>query len=178
MLALADYGRLRADGGHRFELVRGRVVREPKPSPLHARLAARLTYYLEGYAQATGGVVVLASGGFVLDLDPPTVRGPDIAVVAAARVPVSGYGDEFWHIGPDLAIEILARAERAGPIRARIPEYFGAGTRVVWVVDPRGRAVIIHEPARPTRWTSSADLLLCEEVLPGFRLPVAALFAL
>lgn len=168
LFALADFGRLPNDDAHRLELVRGRVVREPRPAPLHARVAARLTYYLEAYAQATGGVAVLANGGFVLGVDPPTVRGPDIAVVSNGRVPVSGYGDEFWHIGPDLATEIRARSERAGATQERIRDYFSAGVGVVWVIDPRGRAVIIHERGRPMRWSSSADLLLCEEVLPVF----------
>lgn len=178
VLTLAEFRRLPDEGEHRLELVHGRVVREPRAAPLHARIAARLTYYLEAYAQATGGVIVLANGGFVLRADPPTVRGPDIAVVAAGRVPLAGYGGEFWHIGPDLAIEILARPQRTGPIQERIRDYFGAGVRFVWVIDPRRRAVIIHERGRPMRWLSNADLLLCEEVLPGFRLPLATLFTL
>lgn len=74
----------------RLELVRGILVREPRPAPLHARVVSTLVWLLEGLVREGGAGVVLVEAGFLLSRGPDTVRGPDISFVAAGRIPTDG----------------------------------------------------------------------------------------
>ncbi|MFW6080236.1 MAG: Uma2 family endonuclease, partial [Gemmatimonadota bacterium] len=79
---LDEFLRLPEEDAYRIELVRGRLVREPRPAPRHARVLMRISRLLDEHAEATGRGVVLPDAGFVLEDRPPTVRGPDVAFVA------------------------------------------------------------------------------------------------
>ena len=56
-------------------------------------------------------------------------------------------------------------------------EYLAAGTRLVWVVDPRPRTVTAYPADGPPRRYGERDTLDAGAVLPGFTVPVAELFA-
>jgi hypothetical protein len=56
-------------------------------------------------------------------------------------------------------------------------EYFGSGSRLVWLIDPRDRTVAVqHAPGNATRVLDDAALLDGEEVLPVFSIAVVDLF--
>jgi Uma2 family endonuclease len=59
----------------------------------------------------------------------------------------------------------------------KVTDYLDAGVRSVWVVDPPNRTVTVYEPAGTARLLRQDDVLQCDDVLPGFRLPLAAFFA-
>jgi len=46
----------------------------------------------------------------------------------------------------------------------------------VFVVNPRRRTVAVHRPGAPTRLLTENDTLDGEDVVPGWTLPVQALF--
>lgn len=175
-LTVEQFERL-PDDGHRLELVRGRVVRESLAGFEHGRMAARIAHYLEEYVKGRRlGIVCGAETGFLLSTEPATVRGPDAAFVRADRVPaerVRGY----FPGAPDLAAEILSPSSTAGEVRAKVRDYLEAGTRVVWVVDPEARTVAVHRARSGARILGESDELDGGDVLPGFRLPLAQLFA-
>jgi Uma2 family endonuclease len=52
-----------------------------------------------------------------------------------------------------------------------------AGTPMVVVVDPRKRAVVVHRPDADTLILNDGETLDGGDVVPGWRLPVADLFA-
>ena len=54
----------------------------------------------------------------------------------------------------------------------KLREYFAAGTRLAWLVEPEARVVRVYpSPEACTRLTE-ADTLTGGEALPGFSLPV------
>lgn len=55
--------------------------------------------------------------------------------------------------------------------------WLAAGTRLVWVVYPAQRLVVVHEPSGTARHLSGADRLDGGDVLPGFDVEVASVFA-
>jgi Uma2 family endonuclease len=60
---------------------------------------------------------------------------------------------------------------------AKRQDYFAAGVELVWELDPVARTVAVYtSPAAPTV-LGTADTLSGGGVLPGFTLPLAALFA-
>lgn len=174
LLTAAEFGRLPDEEGFTHELERGRVVREPLPRPEHGVTDVRLGARLHAFVEDARLGVVLANAGFIIAENPDTVRGPDLAFVAAARVP--GYTGEYWGLGPDLVVEILSPSNSASAMQSKVLEYLDAGTRAVWVVDPRRRAVTVYRSARDIRILTGAEELDGGDVLPGFRLPLLELF--
>jgi Uma2 family endonuclease len=80
-------------------------------------------------------------------------------------------------LAPDLAVEVLSAGNTPGEMARKRQEYFAAGVRLVWLVDPEARPVeVFTAPEQPT--------ILHEEhtleggaVLPGLALPLRELFA-
>jgi Uma2 family endonuclease len=159
----------------RYELVRGvpRIC-EP-PGGIHGRLAARIAARLTEHVERDGLGTVLVETGYVLRTRPDTVRGPDVPFISGARLPPERTPDRFIPGAPDLAIEILSPDARS-EIEETLADYFAAGVRVVWVVEPRERRVLVRYPDRAPRILSGNDCIEGEDVVPGFRLAVTALF--
>jgi Uma2 family endonuclease len=176
-ITLAQYARLPEDERWTVEAVRGRLVREPRPAPLHNRVQTRLIYLLEAWEEAnrTGGVV-LTETEFVLAVDPLTVRVPDAAWVSGERIPADGYALARWHVAPDLAAEVVSPRNTRRDLEERVADFLSAGTRLVWVVDPRPRTVTVHRPGEEPLLLGVMDELSAGDVLPGFGAPVLALF--
>ena len=59
----------------------------------------------------------------------------------------------------------------------KVADYIAAGARLVWVVDPVGRTVVVHTSNGVEWLLSGDDAVSGEPVLPGFRLPLTRLFA-
>ncbi len=159
------------------ELIRGHlVVREP-PGTRHGVIAATLTYYVSDFARRHElGVVLAQDTGFKIASDPDTVRAPDVAFVARARVeriPPRGYAD----LAPDLLAEILSPDDRPAEVLAKVADWLGAGTELVWLVDPERLEVRVYRRDGSLAVVHAAESLDGEDVLPGFSCPVAQVFS-
>jgi Uma2 family endonuclease len=176
-VTLEYFARLPEDNRWKVEAVRGRLVREPRPAPLHNRVQGRLHLVLGTYEreQHARGVVLLETE-FVLSLDPLTVRVPDVAWVAAGRIPGNGYALPRWHLAPDLAAEVVSPRNTRAELEERVADFLAAGSRLVWIVDPHRRSVEVHRPGEERRRLGVMDELGANDVLPGFRVPVCELF--
>jgi Uma2 family endonuclease len=159
-----------------WELVRGvpRVC-EP-PGGLHGLLAVKLAARLHEHAERLGLGSVLVEAGYVLRRGPDTVRGPDISFISAARLPSDQIPEQFIPGAPDLAIEIVSPSTRWSEVEEKVADYLAAGTRLVWVVDPRERRVVVRYPDRPPKLVGTGNVLEGEDVLPGFTLDLQVLF--
>ena len=124
------------------------------------------------------GKVSGADGPF--RLSPGLVRVPDVAFASWDRFPGRRVPrDPIPDLVPDLAVEVLNLSSTEAEMRRKRAEYFRAGVRLVWEVDPRARTVQVYTPRRRRRPVvlTAADTLDGGKVLPGFRLPLAELFA-
>ena len=165
------------DDGFRYELVNGQLIRMPPPRVVHGVVAMRVGAALAEYVdREQSGLVLAAETGFQLTRNPDTVRAPDAAFVRRERIPSSGLGDQYWPGAPDLAVEVLSPDDSRAEVGRKVREYLSTGTRLVWVVDPRSRTVTAHRPDSSAQVISEAGMLDGEDVLPGFRYPVARLF--
>lgn len=158
-----------------FEVVEGRLVREPRPGYRHGRLQARLARMLADHAEAHHLGVVLTDVGIVLSEVPATVRGPDVAFLARNRVP-EGDPAGLLRVVPDLVVEIISPTDTARDLNARIVDFLDAGVPEAWVAEPDTRTVTVY------RADGSGEILRGDEVLrggaalPGFELEVEAVF--
>ncbi len=174
-LTLEQFERLPEENEYRLELVRGRIVRDPGPGLRHGRIVVRLARILDLYAEESGTGFVVAEAGFLLAEEPPTVRLPDLAFLAGT--PPEEVPDAFSPRAPDLAIEVLSPSNSAAEILEKAADYLRSGSRLVWVLDPAAERVTIYRSRGDVRVVEIGDLLEGEDVLPGFRVDVAEIFA-
>ena len=78
---------------------------------------------------------------------------------------------------PELAVEVLSLSNTKAEIARKRREYFAAGVRLVWEVDLRTRTFTVFIAAEEATVLDASMILLGGDVLPGFALPLAALFA-
>ena len=176
LLTLEGYAALdEPDDGYVSELVRGMVVREPLPGPAHARIQVELVYLLTVWTKETGTGVVYAESGFILQEDPATVRGPDVAVVTRPH-DWDGKPGGWIRGAPELVVEVLSPSDASTATQAKMLEYLAAGALLVWIVDPRARTVTAYRPDNTATLVRADQTLTGEDVLPGFSLELAELF--
>ncbi len=171
--------------GKRVELVRGQlVVREPASfyhGALTLRIGVALTNHLALEREAHGwpttrGRLATADPGFTLARRPDTVRAPDIAYVSRERF-AGPMPDGFPELAPDLAVEVRSPTDRTGAILSKVADWLSAGTALVWVVDPPREQVVVYRANGSVDVMGTNDSLTGELLLPGFVLPLEALFA-
>lgn len=104
-----------------------------------------------------------------------TIRAPDAAFVATDRVPVDRTG--FARLAPDLAVEVVSPSNTMREINDKICDYLDAGTRMVWIIEPRRRTVTVYRSHDDIRILGEGDEVDGGDVLPGFSLRVRDLFA-
>src|SRR5207302_308329 len=76
-------------------------------------------------------------------------------------------------LAPDLAVEVLSESNTRAEMDRKRQEYFRAGTRLVWEVDPRTRTVAVYNSADNPVTLRAADVLDGGSVVPGFSLPLS-----
>lgn len=174
VMTVTEFERLPDSDGYRYELSRGVLVREPLPARPHGTAVALMTRHLVDYALAHGGVVT-TDAGYVLQEEPATVRGPDVAYTRRDPTPY-GRPDGFIHGAPDLAVEVISPSNTWADMQEKVRQYFDAGCRLVWIVQPGTRSVVVCESADRSHTLEEHDTLDGGDVLPGFALPITQLF--
>src|SRR5262245_3614894 len=122
-----------------------------------------------GFTTAPDGGMELLAG---------LVRIPDVAFVDWSRVPGRVMPSKpIPRLAPNLAVEILSDCNTPAEMAAKRQDYFAAGVELVWEVDPDKRTVAVYVTPAGCVTLGLVDVLDGGPVLPGFRLPVADLFA-
>lgn len=166
------------DDHQRHELVRGVLTTMALNGAQHAEIASILGHAIWDCLQhANLGGVYAGNTGFILARDPDTVRAPDLTFVRTSRLPGGRSPEGYFELAPDLAVEVLSPTDRHAEVLEKIDEYLAAGTTLVWLVQPRRERVTVYRKGRQPLELSATDNLDGEDVLPGFSLPVASLFA-
>jgi Uma2 family endonuclease len=159
----------------RTELVAGHLLVHEPSGYQHGDVAARLLIAIGSHVHAHGlGRVLAAETGFTLSRAPDTVRAPDVAFIRWARVPttaLTGY-PEF---APDLAVEVVSPSDRTDEVVSKTGDWLRAGARLVWIVNPRRRIAQVYRADGTDVLVTDADALDGEDVLPGLRIPLAAM---
>ena len=175
-IAEFEQWQLPLDDAHRYDLWDGEVIEMAPAGADHGAIAMRAGYLVFSYARRHGlGRTYAAETGFVLDEVRQRVLGPDVAFVRRERVtqqPRRG----FFRGAPDLAVEVRSPSQSHQEMATKANGYLAAGTRLVWVVDLDSRTVTVYRPDRAPAELASEGYLDGYDVLPGFRVAVAAIF--
>ena len=162
--------------GKLCELIDGVLV-EKAVGFREAFLASHLGRLMGNYAEQQKLGIILGADGTV-ELFPGQVRIPDVAFYPWGKLPGGQVPEEpIPELAPDLAIEVLSRTNTRGEMFAKRKDYFFAGVKLVWFIDPRKKTVEVYTAVDHLATLTEADTLTGGAVLPGFTLPIADLFA-
>jgi Uma2 family endonuclease len=165
------------EGGFRYELVRGELHKMPGAGHHHGRLAMRVAASLYNYVREHNlGEVYAAETGFLLARDPDTVRAPDVAFIRKERVDAVGDTRGYWEGPPDLAVEVISPHDRYADVDEKVAAWVEAGTRMVILGNLHRRAVSVYDGHGVGRMLSEQDTIEGGEVVPGWALPIRAIF--
>jgi Uma2 family endonuclease len=158
------------------ELIDGTLVEKPLGYPESSLAAWIITLLGPFVAKHDLGNVAGESGS--TRLMPGLVRIPDISFISWDRLPKRTIPAEpILGLAPDLAVEVLSPSNTKREMDLKVREYFLAGVRLVWLVDPVKRTVRVYTaPDQSVRLTES-QTLDGGDVLPGLRLPLREVFA-
>ncbi len=121
------------------------------------------------------GIVVGADG--TVRLMKGLVRIPDVSFVSWNQLPSRTVPDgPIPDLAPDLAVEVLSKGNTPGEMQRKLKEYFLAGVRLVWFIDPRTRTAEVFTSPDESTLVRERQSLEGGEVLPGFSLPLTQLF--
>lgn len=122
------------------------------------------------------GIVTGEQG--MLELIPGLVRGPDVAFISWDRTAGRRQPEApIPQLAADLVVEVLSPSNTRAEMARKRDEYFRAGVRLVWEIDPRARTVVVFTAPDASRTLTATDTIDGGDVLPGFTLPLSELFA-
>jgi Uma2 family endonuclease len=166
------------DDGNQYELSEGELIVMSPASYWSSMVAAAILSRIRQFVLANRlGIVAGADGGMILRRGPDTLRAPDVSFVRRDRVPPGIARGGFIPVAPDLAVEVLSPSDRFSQVNRKIRDYFAAGTRLVWVIDPDDRTAMVYHPDRPVEIVAPEGALDGEDILAGFSLSLAGLWA-
>jgi Uma2 family endonuclease len=162
----------------RYELVDGRLV-ERAIGAQSSRIGLRIGGLLDAHAFARnlGDVFGSDCGYQIFPDDPKRVRFPDASFIARGRLPNDAVPEGHVRTRPDLAVEVVSPNDTAEEVDQKVDEYLQVGVRLVWLIYPVTRSVMVFRADGTVARLRSGDELSGEAVLPDFRCPVARLFA-
>jgi Uma2 family endonuclease len=169
-----------SDNDALYEEIDGRRVEMPPMSTLSAKVMSRLIRLAGPYADAHGLGEFFGEILFQLPLAGRTRnRRPDVAFVSYERWPKERADhptENAWPVVPELMVEVVSPTDLADELLEKVLEYFEAGAKAVWAISPVARYALVYDAPKQVRGLTAEDALDGGAVLPGFTLPLAALF--
>ena len=164
------------ENGARCELVDGTLV-EKAMGWKESLIALALGSILRDFVNARNLGLVTGADGFVRILG-SLARGPDVAFFSWDRLPNRRMPeDSVPECVPDLAVEVLSLGNTLAEMSRKRREYFHAGARLVWMIDPRERTVAVYTSITNYVILDDSQKLSGGDVLPGLEIELAKLFA-
>lgn len=160
--------------GSRLELVRGVIVTMSPPQGEHGLCCAEITYQLKAFVRAGRlGWVTSNDAGILVEQDPDTVRGPDVAFWSRGRLSASPRG--YSTVPPDLAVEVVSPSDTRTALDRKLREYVRSGVSVVWYVNPELAIVTVYRGSVDGQTLDETDTLTGDGPLAGFSCRVGEL---
>lgn len=169
-----DLQRLNREGGL-FELIDATLV-EKAMGWRESLIAVVLCRLLSEFATSKNLGLVSGPDGFMRILK-SQVRGPDVAFISWERLPNGAVPqDAVPEIVPDLAIEVLSVGNTYAEMSRKRREYFHAGVRQVWMVDPGERTVAVYTDITKHDVFDEDATLNGSDILPGLQISLRQVF--
>ena len=164
----------------RSELIHGKIIEILPGGLAHGHLVGEIaSHFIRFDPQHKRGIATVCSGYYSPE-DRYTVLSPDAAFKVTEREALPPL-DCWVPQMPDIAVEVDSPYESLARLRDKAPLYLRLGAQLVWIVMPETKSVEVWRLGLDGELESEAleegDALSGEDVLPGFELPLATLFA-
>ena len=157
-----------------YEIVNGIPEEKEMAGARHGGVGARLLIKLGIYIEKNNlGGIYGTDTTFKIGMNS---RIPDIAFVAAERIPAEGEPESSWPFAPDLAVEIVSPTDLYEKVNAKVREYFDAGVKQVWIVAPEEKTITLYRGQYDAIIYPEEAELSSEDLFPGFRCQLRELF--
>lgn len=163
------------------EIVNGELILMSPTGFMPGRTGGEIFFSLREYERRVGGGYALPDNvGFIVNLPNRKSFSPDAAFYTRKLT-----GMKFLEGAPVFVVEVRSESDY-GPLAerkmaAKRPDYFAAGTLVVWDVDLQSETVVVrvyrhHSPDEPTMYCRG-QIAEAEPAVPGWQMAVDDLFA-
>ncbi len=157
------------------ELIRGELYPIMPAGTLHGIVTNRLSAYLTMFVIENNlGEVTAAETGFKL-VNQSTV-GADVGFINRENLARYGVPNSFFPVAPDLAVEVISPSNTSEEISTKTADYLSSGSKLVWIVYPKRKMVVIYRSNNTVGFLYENDVLDGEDVIPDFRLPLEKVF--
>jgi Uma2 family endonuclease len=157
------------------ELIDGTLVEKPM-GYYEGRVGGLVFRFLDEFLEVSDLGICFAADS-LLRMRPGIVLLPDVSFVSWAKIPNRELpAEQIAALPPDLAVEVLSPGNRRGEMTRKRREYFAAGARLVWQIDPDTHTAEVFTALDASTTIPADGTLDGGEVLPGFRLSLVRLF--
>ncbi len=178
MMTIKDLENLQltlSEAGHDYqlELEDGKIIVMRPSDIVSSEIGVRLMAFLFAWVEPRRlGRVFDSAGGFIM---PDTnLKAPDVSFVRAARLRQSPR--DFGQLVPDLVVEIKSQSDRIKTLEQKLKKFLELGAQIGILIDPDQTKVTVYRPTGEPLALSNEDTLTLPEILPGWELPISALW--
>jgi Uma2 family endonuclease len=158
------------------ELIDGVLV-EKAVGYYESRLAAEINFLVMLFLESHNLGVATGDGG-MSRYRPGLVYIPDGQFVSWNRLPAGRTPREpVPSLVPNLVVEVLSKTNTRKEMKRKLRDYFATGVEIVWEVEPRKRVINVYRSPTNRVTLHEDDELDGGDVLPGFSVKVATIFA-
>ena len=175
------------DCGNRLELVRGVLIVMSPAGSEHGWIAARILTQMANHVEASRlGRVYAAETGFLIEINPDTVRAPDAAFVSHERLENAPPSASYLQVAPDLVVEVVSPNEvspnevppndTSTEVESKAEQWLEAGSRIVLVADPTNQTLRVYRSKSQIEVLHSGDEFSCGDVCGDWKISVDEIF--
>jgi Uma2 family endonuclease len=160
-----------------YEVIDG-IPTEKNMGAKSQRVVVRLTSLLDQHCLRSGCGTVFTDTGFrnCFPDKPLQLRKPDVSFIATGRLAGGQPPSGDLTIAPDFIAESVSPGDGYEEVQVRVADFRSAKTRLIWVVSPETKSVLIRRLDGTCAELYEHDELSGEDVIPGFTCKVAELF--
>ena len=161
----------------RYELVKGALRKSPFADYVHGRTTVNIFGRMSADVKRKElGSVCGPNVGFSLSSGPDTVRAPDVAFIKQSTLDLVGDVEDYFPGAPDLAVEVNSITDTDSEVDEKVVDWLEAGARMVVVVGPRKRTVVVYRSFTEITVLTENDVFDGGDVVPGWSMPVRGIF--
>lgn len=163
----------RFDPEWRYDLIEGELhTMPPMPGEEHGAITSDFSTELNLFVRDHGlGQCYAAETRFLIARDPDTAIGPDWAFITKERLPKKR-NKGFSPLVPDIVLEVRSPSDKPAEVQKKINLWLSAGVQVVWEANPKREVLTVYRPGVSPVILTADSTLTCENILPGFALPL------
>ena len=163
-----------------FELINGELIEMSPPGWEHGTIAGEIYYYFRLFDPERRLGSPTVDAGFYSEDDRKTLLSPDVAFTRLERAPVRAF-KKWAPEMPDIAVEVHSPSNSLAELQRKAAIFLQHGTQLVWIIIPdtqTAEVCTLDENGEIQTESIAADGSLSgQDVLPGFELKLAQLFA-